>query len=184
MKVYLLFANESEYTSLRPVSESDWDILNWFNGGFSLADRWRPITVEEDREGSEEPLPLSDFPSLSPSVPVFSQRAVEALEECLVQNGELLPLSFPGGQYYAFNCMNTVDCLDYERSAIIRVPGSGRIFQIERYVFLADRLVGTEIFRIPENSGPVFVTDAFARRVFQNGLTGFELLERWDSRDS
>ncbi len=127
------------------------------------------LTGQERSESG--PLPASDFPALAPNVPVFSQRAVDALHECLTRNGELLPLSFPGGQYYAFNCLNTVDCLDYERSALTRLP-SGRIMRIDRYVFLADRLQDVEIFRLPDYSAAVFVTDTFVRRLRQNGLTG------------
>jgi len=181
MKVSRLNANESEYMSLSPVSDSDWRTLNSFNKGHSLADQWKPIEMERDRFGSARVLPASDFPALAPNVPVFSQRAVEALYECLTRNGELLPLSFPGGQYYAFICLNTVDCLDYERSSITRLP-SGGIGRIHRYFFLADRLAEAEIFRLPHYSSLVFVTDSFVQRVLQHGLTGFEFVVVWDSQ--
>lgn len=84
-------------------------------------------------------------------------------------------------QYYAFNCLNTVDCLDYERSSITRLP-SGGIGRIHRYFFLADRLAEAEIFRLPHYSSLVFVTDSFVQRVLQHGLTGFEFVVVWDSQ--
>lgn len=182
MKVCALLADDENYMNLKPVSDSDWRILDSFNRGQSLSGIWSPIAVEEDLYDLKEPLPRSDFPSLAAFVPVFSQRAVDLLEDYLAPNGELLPLSFPGGQYYAYNCTNTVDCLDFDRSAIVRFPSSGRIQRIQRYFFVPDKLAQTEIFRIPEGSSYVFVTDTFARRIFEHGLTGFRLPVVWESQ--
>lgn len=182
MRVGLLRAEGTEYLNLKPLRDSDWPRILAFNKGQELASQWKPITVVEARNGARS-LPPSDFPLLAPNVPVFSQQAVTRLHDCLVECGELLSLSFNTHEYHAFNCMKTVDCLDFERSTITRYP-SGGIMDIERYHFVPNKLAGIEMFRLPNYSATVFVTDIFARRVRQHGLTGVRIPVVWDSERS
>lgn len=179
MKVGLLLAEGSQYQNLKPIRESDWPVLLSFNKGASLADTWTPVPVEGVSYG-DKALPVSDFPLLAPNLPVFSQRAVNALMDCLERHGEVLPLLSDGPEYHAFNCMKTTDSLDTERSVITRFP-SGGIMSIDRYHFFEHKLAEIEVFRLPDRSANVFVTDAFARRVRQCGLTGFRIPVVWDS---
>jgi hypothetical protein len=117
--------------------------------------------------------PRTDFPSFG-GVPVFSQRAIEALRDLLEPCGEILPLRCHEGTYFAYNVTRLVDALDEAQSELERFS-SGRIMWIERPVFFPDRLAGEVIFKVPQSPNRTFVTDPFVRRIWERGLVGFDL---------
>lgn len=125
----------------------------------------------------------SDFPSSGGIIPVFSQRAVEALADLLLAHGEILPLTCVEGAYFAYNVTRLIDALDLQRSDYHQFS-SGVIFDISRHEFRPDRLRDAVIFKLPQMPGPgEFVTDVFVRRVEQARLQGFSLKEVWSEAD-
>lgn len=123
--------------------------------------------------------PTSDFPTLG-TVPVFSERALDALLDLLVENGEILPLDCCGEKYFAYNTTRRLDALDEERSILVRFD-TGRIMDVRAYEFFPERLGTAAVFRLPQLRARSFVTDAFARRIDDAGLTGFGLRQVWSS---
>ena len=181
MNVYILDADGNRYQNLVFTSDKDWTILRQFDGR-SLLSYWTAPTVEVFRDDEfNRNLPPSDFPSLAPDVPVFSQRAVNALQELLRENGEILPLSCSEGEYYAFNVTTSVDALDESKSVVKRFKSSGRIMRILKYVFFGDRLSDATIFKIPQSRGNIFVTNRFRKIILDNQLLGFKFVNVWES---
>jgi hypothetical protein len=182
MKILLLEADSNKYQTLFPKNEADFDIIERLNGE-PLSRSWSPIKVEVLIEEPEDKnLPVSDFPSMTTSaLPVFSQKAVDALKDLLLSNGELLPLDFPGGTYYIFNVTTVVDALNVPECDAVYFP-TGRIMTIHRYQFHPHKLNGLTIFKVPQFLlAPIFVTDDFLKQAESAGLTGFKFKQVWTS---
>jgi hypothetical protein len=180
MNVYSLVADANKYQNLVFVNtDDDWKVIYQFNGT-SIGSAWRPRSVEVlyDEDHAED-RPRSDFPSLFGHLPVFSRRAVEVLESLLKENGELLPLDCKDGDYFVFNVTRVVDALDEAHSELVRFS-DGKIMDIKRFIFQADRLTDIDIFKLPQMPlGKIFVTDKFVRVVQEAGLTGFAFELVW-----
>ncbi len=180
MNVFKLYPDCNRYQNLVFPSKEGWAILRQF-GQRNLLSSWTTPVVEVLRDKKfNRNLPPSDFPTLAPGVPVFSLGAVNVLEEMLRKNGEILPLSCSEGEYYAFNVTTSIDALDESGSEVERFESSGRIMQINKYVFLGDRLRGAIIFRIPQSRMNIFATDIFREKVMDNGLLGFKFVNVWE----
>ncbi|MGA2404912.1 MAG: DUF1629 domain-containing protein [Syntrophobacteraceae bacterium] len=180
MNVFILDADGNQYQNLVFTAKNDWAILRQFDGRRLFAS-WTAPAVEVFRDDKfNRNLPPSDFPSLAPGVPVFSLRAVNALQGLLRENGEILPLSCNEGEYYAFNVTKSIDALDEFNSQVKRFESSGRIMRILKYAFFGDRLGGATIFKIPQSRGNVFVTNRFRKIAMDNALLGFKFINVWE----
>lgn len=183
MNIYVLGPSAAKYSTLGP-KEKDWEkkeIFEQFNNGFDgkpFGKTWIPIEVYEYKEKRSS---LGDCASYSYAVPIFSQRAVDVLHDTLKQNGEILPYTFKNGKYYAYNVTTVVDVLDKKQSKFKYFDSSGRVMSIERIVFIPEKLVGLEIFKIPDiRKSDIYVTDSFVERVEKAKLTGFKFEKIWE----
>jgi hypothetical protein len=151
--------------------------------GRPLPEPWVPVAVRPfTRHPDDEGKALTDFPPMGFSVPVFSERAVDALRDLLAPHGEFLPLA--GLPYVAFNVGHVIDALDEDRSKFTRIAAQGDqpgfIAQVTRFALRPEALGDVPIFRlasIPESEP--FVTEAFRERARDAGLTGIRLEPVW-----
>ncbi len=176
MHVFLLRPDVDTYRWLDLVDGSGFSLLAALNDG-PAGQAWTPLAAEWIEDDLNEGKPKSDFPTLG-TFPVFSQRAVDALLDLLVENGELLPLEVEDGKYYIYNVTRRLDALDEEQSELMRFS-TGRIMNVMRYGFQRAKLQGAAIFKVPQIRGNVFVTEPFVRRVEEVRLTGLEFSEVW-----
>lgn len=120
-----------------------------------------------------------DTPGLTTHIPVFSPGAVLALGDSLEENGELLPITCEGQEYYLLNVTRLVDALDESNCQIERFD-DGRIMTIDRYSFVEEKLIGVVLFKLPQDPlGYVYVTDRFVNRVNGARLKGFKFPLIW-----
>jgi hypothetical protein len=118
----------------------------------------------------------SDFPYLSLHIPVFSRRAVLALDNILYKHGEVLPLFRREDEYYAFNVTRVLNLLNEDKSNLV-LFSDGTILDIKSYSFNFFDLTGYPIFKLPQSLlKDVFVTEEFKRRVEESKLTGFTFM--------
>jgi hypothetical protein len=183
MNVYELFSDLETYQNFTVKDEDHIFINQNFHARRSLMDSWIPIHISvmqfRKRGIDYGALPANDFPRIG-GMPVFSRRAVECLEDILLKNGEVLPLLFEGkeGVYFAFNPLRDIDALNEELSDFARFE-DGRIMHVKKYVFLADKLEGETLFKIPQQKGRIYTTDLFMERVKKCSLTGFLFIPLW-----
>ena len=149
----------------------DAESLNWQPK--SLKSVWHPLPVVGPVNA------FNDYPCLELTKPVFSRRAVDALGEMLLGNGELLPLRTEIGEYYAYICLTRLDALDVKKSRLRRTGPDRTALWIHYFSFKKTKLVGASIFRIPEHPNFYLVTDQFKDRVEQAGLNGFNFVKVW-----
>lgn len=137
---------------------------------------WQPAEVKvEDRYVGNGPRQLarSDLWAMNSPRLALTQAAAAALDEFLRSTGALLPLLANDSRDLLLHNTQEVDCLDYERSDIMRFK-SGRIMLIVKPVFRRDRVEGHDIFRLPDGGAMTFVSDRFARAVKDHGLRGLD----------
>jgi RNA polymerase subunit RPABC4/transcription elongation factor Spt4 len=178
MRVYRLSANVNNYRILLAVEGRVIDHYRRFNG-MPLEDPSEPLPVVFELENADTP--VGDFPGLTSHIPVFSRRGAEVLGAWLSAAGDLVPLRCRDGDdaYVGLNVTQRVDALDVERSRVKRFR-SGRIMQILRHAFVAERLRDVAIFKIPETAvQDVYVRHPFAAAVAGSGLRGFVFELRW-----
>lgn len=138
-----------------------------------LARHWTPMPVVGRVN------PFNDYPCLELIVPVFSRRAVDALGDMLICNGDLLRLDTKVGEYYLFIVQTKIDALDVAKSRLSRSREDQVAAGIDFFAFHATMLDDATIFRIPEQPNYTLVTDRFKDRVEQAGLNGFEFAKVW-----
>jgi len=178
MNVYVLRADPDHYKCII-MPEGDFSaFVRRFNG--------RPIKQKKIQERiSVDPgsysFPTGDFPSLIPGLPVFSKRAVAALRDILIGNGDLLSSIIESEEHYVYNVTRVIDSLDEPNSEVIRFKNSSKVMYIGTHVFFRDKLVGVSIFKIPQDLSDVYVTDAFVERVHSAELKGFRFPLVWSS---
>jgi hypothetical protein len=117
---------------------------------------------------------LPDFPSLIQPLPVVSKRANDLIHRKCGHGIHEFPISLHGTDliYYVLR-VPVVDCLDADRSELLRSQINGRITQVRKYVFrsLPNDKVG--LFKIPQSSGrETLCTELFKKVVTESQLTG------------
>jgi len=182
MNVFELLTEPKRYSNFALAYPlQDGGIYDVFDGR-SLAAEWKApvvIAADEDQDAAE----FADFALLG-TVPVFSLQALEALLDLLRPNGEVLPLRFKGGEYFAYNVTRILPALDETASSMTRFS-TGRVMSIDRYVFRPELLDNAAVFKIPElPKAFVFVTDAFVERIRATRLTGLVFSLLWHSLGS
>lgn len=106
----------------------------------------------------------NDFPA-STGLPMFSERAVEALRDLLEPSGELLPVSTDKGTIYVFNITTVVEALDMDRSELSWTASDAEwASNIEVFEFDRSRLTDAPIFRLRECPNWWCVSDAVLDR--------------------
>ncbi|MGB8454764.1 MAG: DUF1629 domain-containing protein [Anaerocolumna sp.] len=180
MKIWKLYSILDGFASLSSLDNDKlFEIVMNFDGR-SLINGWKALEYTKYKDHKD--LPLSDKPSDGPNFPIVSFKAVECLKEILEKNVEILPVYIDEQEFYLINALEVLDCLDHEESDIRYFSGTERIRGINKYVFIEQKLIGKNVFKIKEQKkvGP-FVTDKFKEVVEKSGLEGFEFREVWDS---
>ena len=138
--------------------------------GKPMSATWRSPRIEVSNRSK----PVQDFVSWMLSAPVVSTRGKECLEALLDNAVEFLPLiEVKTVQLYAINVTNVVECLDIRHSDLLRDSTTGEIINVRRFHFDLERIPPhTTIFKVPEDTGYVFVFQAFIDAVVKYKLTG------------
>ena len=180
MKIWKLRAEVDEFDNLFPVEEWSYEKMVSFDGRSHIKD-WSPERVE--RMEPEKKLPLSDNPGFYiPDLPAFSKRAVNCLYPMIENYIELLPLKFDEGEFYAVNIVNILKkAVNYDISKMTYFSNSNKVMFFDEYAFNIDVVRDQPIFRVEEDLGSLFVSEAFVNLVTENHLTGFCFDLVWDS---
>ncbi len=176
MKVYILGADGDTF---RPIDfdteDGGLDFCNQFNG----TPLKNPLTGDEPFRFFPANLPKGDTPAFDPTIPVFNRKALNALVDLLKPNGQLLPITCEGEEYFLFNVTRLVDALDEDNCDLERFD-DGRIMDVDRYAFFMEKLRGETLFKLRQDPlGSVYVTDPFVQRVLETGLRGFRFPLVW-----
>lgn len=181
MRYYLYDTDSNHYRSIGVSGRDDSRVMDLHYGDVPAASSWKPPV---SHSFPESPPKQGDFPSMNnySQIPVFSQRAWDVLRTLPNCRWEALPIIHPTGKpFYVIHVMETIDCLDLDRSKVERLD-DGRIFEVASYCLRTDMLQGKHIFKIPlgtelseDGLAPpldLLVDDVFREVVERNGLKG------------
>jgi hypothetical protein len=158
VKYYLYKPDANNFAAVGTSTDDDDRVIDLHWTDDSAANAWASPTVFEFDEGPQR---VGDFPSFSnfSSVPVFSERAWSALSPLIGNCCERLPLVHPSGaQYYFIHVMQTVDCLDLDRSELKRYSDGG-VMRVVRYALKQEMLHGKHLFKLPQSAGGDLLLD-------------------------
>jgi hypothetical protein len=142
-----------------------------------LIDEWIKCYIEITKKGKN-----NDFPELGGGIIVFNQNTIEILDNLLLNNVQLLDVDVINSdiQLKVVHVFNQEDAVDYTRSIPQRTLG-GIVNGFKKLAFREEIVASRTIFKIPELSVSVFVSDSFRDKVMQSKLKGFDFIEVWDS---
>ncbi len=177
MKIWILDCDVNKYENLKWREEFNLSVIQSFNG--QKINNWNPIKVERmyNRE-------FSNTPGFSPHIPVFDEKAKNALKNILNNKVEFLPLDCENNSFFAVNVINILDCIDYNKSVYKTFSDRKRIMRFIKYSFIEKKINAQHIFKIiDEPLKRPFVSDEFKNIVEENNLTGFIFKLAWDSEE-
>lgn len=165
------------YGELLQLYEFGNEDLFRFQGGKPRARVWRPVEVRI--ETLEQGQILGNFLRMSGAGFTCDIKALHILTPLIGHMVEFLPLHCEDSEFFMINVIKVIDCLDTERSEFEHLSYK-RIPRVSKYVFKANCVDDTSIFKIPENLGATFVTNSFKNSVENNGLIGLEFRKVWE----
>lgn len=157
----------------------------WRFDGTPKADRWAATPREVKFVDPEKP--IGDFLAFYPSsaLAVVNPDRLE-ITRILLECAELLPLRAPGLRVSLANVVPAEACLDEKASQGKRLA-DGRLYFVERYEFIRERLPRRSLFKAAEEPYGVFALqgatgedDDFKRIVERDGLMGLDFTEVWN----
>lgn len=178
MNVYVLDADVNKYQVIYYTNEDDIVEFKRSFNGTPMKDTWR---AQDRFQFVPRRLSKGDTPGLNTHIPVFSPKAAKVLADFLEPNGELLPITCGGEEYFVFNVTRVIDALDEDNCELKRFD-SGRIMFVESFCFFPEKLIGINLFKVPQCIlQDVFVTEPFVERVKTAKLKGFKFRLVWSS---
>lgn len=80
--------------------------------------------------------------------------------------------------YSVANIVTMVDAFDFENSEfdVLEMDGQ-KVFLVRKYVLKSNEIIGKHIFRLKDDTIPIFVSGALKKVIEDNGLLGFDFLE-------
>jgi hypothetical protein len=173
MRYYCYRPDANNYAGIGVSMADDDRVTNIHFQDIALASKWRPVVAHGFDDNPETE---GDFPSLTNfnEIPVFSQRAWVALCPIISYCCEALPIMHPSGElFYVIHVMETIDCLDEDKSDLRRSAIDGRVNRIFKYSFKPHMMHGKHILKLPLKSGAdLIVDDVFRSAVESNDLKG------------
>lgn len=158
MKVFLPIGEEGCELA-QPEKDEDFETINVQVHGKSRGASWNVFRMKlfsADEQGKQ--LQPSDAPWFGSHALIFKPRAVRELLPLLADHVEFLSVVCAGAELVIANPPHLADALDENSSALHRFERSGRVFRIDRYVFLPDRVRDMTIFKITSlRVSPTFV---------------------------
>ena len=119
--------------------------------------------------------PINDFIAWHVAAPVVSERAADVLRNIGGSCMELLPFGrLREKQYFALNVMCQADCVDWDRSDVIRLPNVDEALA-KRIVLREGAETSLNIFKLKGIASRVYISEAAAGALYLTDLTGFSL---------
>ena len=157
-----------DYDSLQIIKSND---LHWFINYRrqyyinDIKEPWQPILTEVISLGNP-----GDFPSFSALDLVFSERALNYLENLLSGSIEALPLkTLENSDFFYIKVLDKLDCLDYKRSVWEQNPSG--LVRVESYIFQEELVKDRHIFWLPRVNHFI-VSESFKELVERCSLEG------------
>jgi len=152
----------------RPPNLDGWDFC--MAQGKPIGDKYPPDAQVQLRDRFPG-IKLGDFVSNTVAYLISSARMMNVIKEHANVEIEYLPLTIlnhrgrpQGTDYWIINPIGVTDCLDLEKSVILRGQETGEITFVEEYAFVGAKLEARpSILRVKETPWEYFVDEPTAR---------------------
>ena len=144
--------------------------------------QWGEVVFEYD---STEGNVLTDYLANLYRWFVVSENFCNKTQKILESQVQYLPIKvidrFTGIQvdsYFVANIVTVIDALDLDNSKYdIFELDNEKIISVEKYALKSSEIVNRHIFRLKDDTIPIFVSETLKKVIEDNDLTGFEFLE-------
>ena len=181
--IYRLHSDVDHFGWLEPACPNDKQWLTDTRGLKVPSNERLPFNLTSLQDESNCATPAGDFPFLAPPLLCFSEGAWSAVGQQIGSCGEAFPIASSNcrsGGFVGFLLRTELDCLDEQRSDLVRFRSSGRIMKARRCVLNSRRVLSApQMFRVVGLFSDVFVDDRFVEVWSDAGLAGalFEKVE-------
>ena len=177
MKIWELIADVNNFENLQRIGDFDLEMLQSFDGRSKIND-WKPLLFK-GMYGNRQ---WGDIVDYHGHMPIVTRKVIEATQDLLDNNVEVLPVLCEGHELFLLNVTKVINCIDYTKAIYKNFKSSNRIMCFKKFAFLEEKIKSEHIFKIKEL--PLFgvlVSDEFRQRIIDNGLKGFKFELLWDS---
>jgi hypothetical protein len=170
MKIWRLWGDYNRYANFTSEPDFSLDEVRMFDGR-PMASEWK---VRKLNSMDANILPVGD-------VLGFGSRFLvnDTIRQIFTNLGiteiEYLRMDYKGTAYYLMNVLETLDCLDREKSDALYSPTTkDRILFVKRYCFYEDRIGDKMIFRLKDEPlRMAFVNETVVSALKKAGIKGF-----------
>lgn len=122
--------------------------------------------------------PIGDVFSVEISSFILNEKSYKALYPYLKNHSQIFKIKSDNKIFYVVNVIDIIDCLNYDKSELKYFSSSGRVMDVEKYVFKTEKLKNATIFKLPEFPKSIsYVTEEFKKVVEENNIKGFKFKE-------
>lgn len=170
LPVYALYIESENSSSVYLDDERYDDFYERYFIGKEMAKDWEPPPFKID----DPNLSLKDFVAGTLMAPLVSEKSKRALFHLLRNHAEFLPcMDIKNIPYYVLNVTRLVDCIDLNNSEVSYHPTEpGRILNIMQFRFQEDKIENVPVFKVPQDTGIIFVRRPFVDVVIKERITG------------
>lgn len=161
--------SDPNYNFIVPDESRDWLTLIHGFKHIPMAETWTPLNVRITRFKDKA---TGDFFPVPPSLPIVTNsKALNVLISLVADQVEVLPLNCKRRKLSILNPLNTVRCVNLERSDVVQIA-EGNIVLIRSLYFEQGCADNLHIFRTSLLVGAIFVSDEYKRLVESHSLRG------------
>ena len=122
--------------------------------------------------------PIGDVFSVKISSFILNEKSYKVLYPYLKNHSQIFKIKSDNKIFYVVNVIDIIDCLNYDESELKYFSSSGRVMDVEKYVFKTEKLKNATIFKLPEFPKSIsYVTEEFKKAVEENNIKGFKFKE-------
>lgn len=122
--------------------------------------------------------PIGDVFSVEISSFILNEKSYKVLYPYLKNHSQIFKIKSDNKIFYVVNVIDIIDCLNYDKSELKYFSSSGRVMDVEKYVFKTEKLKNATIFKLPEFPKSIsYVTEEFKKVVEENNIKGFKFKE-------
>ena len=164
---------DTNFLSLALKDEGLYEYFLDANAGEVIPPPKEKVIVEYgiNEEDIANPRSIDDYPCLSATIPVFSQKFVQKFGAELNSSGQLFSLYSENKLFYLFNCTTLQDLINEEKSVLEYCDGF--LIGIKKLV-IKEQQNYPHIFKLTQDPrGPVYVNEIFKEKIERSDFLGF-----------
>lgn len=145
-------------------------------------DKWKEVSFEYD--SNEGPI-LTDYLANLYGWLIVSDKFIEETKSIIGNQVQYLPVEImdrtsktKNASYCVANIVNLIDAFDLENSdySICKLRDQS-VFFVKKYALRSEKLKENHIFRLKDDTIPIFVSETIKDIIERNNLIGFSFLE-------